>query len=138
MAEPVDRVEPRPEVEPADRREAGPEPEPAVEEHAWVAAGEEPFAAIPDPEPEPPTAGAPVAPATIATGATPAHRPPAALASVVRQLGVPAVLLVLVVVAALVVAGAFGGDDGGGAPPATTVPSTVPSDPSQLPSLDLP
>jgi hypothetical protein len=55
---------------------------------------------------------------------------------IVRQLGVPAVLLLAVLIAALIAAGAFAGrDDGSVAPvPRPTIP-TVPSDPNQIPPL---
>lgn len=55
---------------------------------------------------------------------------------VVRQLGVPAVLLLAVLIAALIAAGAFAGDDGDSVEPITrpTI-STVPSNAGEIPPL---
>jgi hypothetical protein len=106
------------------------DPVPDEEHHAW--AQDDAASAWDERQPSPP-----VSPATVEGGGAITARPAGTVAVVVRQLGVPAILLVLVVVAALLVAGVFG-DDGDGQPPATTTPTTVPSDPSQLPSLDLP
>ncbi|EHN11165.1 hypothetical protein PAI11_19750 [Patulibacter medicamentivorans] len=108
---------------------AVPAPEPA---------SAEPLHADPHPQPEQPTT---VLPATITAGgappATAAPRSHGVVATVVRQLGIPAVLLVIVLLAALAAAGVFSSDD---QTPTPTSPArqTVPTDPSQLPPLEMP
>jgi hypothetical protein len=86
--------------------------------------------------PDDPAQHAPTTPSADTSGAL-VRAPRTVLDSpVVRQLGVPALLLVAVVIAALVAAGAFSGRRDEGAPPVprSTTP-TVPSDPRAIPPL---
>ncbi|WP_022928686.1 hypothetical protein [Patulibacter americanus] len=79
------------------------------------------------------------APPTPSAGAVPVVARPSQgvlQSAVVRQLGVPALLLLAVAIVALVAAGAFSGERDGGAPsvPRPTIP-TVPDDPRAIPPL---
>ncbi|CAB4951500.1 unannotated protein [freshwater metagenome] len=75
-------------------------------------------------------------PATVAEGGVTGFGRRALDTPLVRQLGVPAVLLLVVLIGALIAAGAFAGRDDESVAPITrpTIP-TVPADPSQIPPL---
>ncbi|MDO9407642.1 MAG: hypothetical protein Q7T67_04430, partial [Patulibacter sp.] len=77
-----------------------------------------------------------VVPATVANGGITGVGRRALEVPLVRQLGVPAVLLLVVLIGALIAAGAFAGRDEQSVAPVTrpTIP-TVPADPTEIPPL---
>ena len=77
-----------------------------------------------------------VAPATVSDGGLQATGRRVLSVPIVRQLGVPAVLLLAVLIAALIAAGVFSGQSEDTVPPVSTPTlPTVPADPTQIPSL---
>lgn len=77
-----------------------------------------------------------VPPATVTSGGLAATGRRVLEIPIVRELGVPALLLLAVLIAALIAAGVFAGQQEESVPPITrpTIP-TVPADPSDIPSL---
>jgi len=113
---------------------------PAVGDTTTVAPGRpEDGAAVPDRDDDtsaqqPATPA--IAPATVTSGGLTATGRRVLQVPIVRQLGVPAVLLLVVLIGALIAAGAFAGRQDDTVAPITrpTIP-TVPADPSEIPPL---